>query len=58
MCIRDSDQTVEGAKDTADKAANAVSLGSVLSFLGLIIALAVSAIAGRKGEEFAIKNYR
>lgn len=52
------DQTVEGAKDTADKAANAVSLGSVLSFLGLIIALAVSAIAGRKGEEFAIKNYR
>lgn len=51
-------QAAEDVKDGADKATNAVSLGSVLTFLGLIIALAVSAIAGRKGEEYAIKNYR
>ncbi len=52
------DETVEKAKDTADKAANKASIGAVLTFLGLIAALAISAIAGRKGEEFAIKNYR
>lgn len=53
-----ADETVEKAKKGADKASNAVSIGSVLTFLGLIAALAISAIAGRKGEEFAIKNYR
>lgn len=53
-----ADETVEKAKDKADKASNAVSVGSVLTFLGLIAALAISAIAGRKGEEFAIKNFR
>ena len=53
-----ADKTVEEAKEGADKAADAVSVGSVLTFLGLIVALAISSIAGRKGEEFAIKNYR
>lgn len=53
-----ADETVEKAKKGADKASNAVSIGSVLTFLGLIAALAISAIAGRKGEEFAVKNYR
>ena len=53
-----ADDTVEKAKKGADKASNAVSIGSVLTFLGLIAALAISAIAGRKGEEFAMKNYR
>jgi len=53
-----ADETVEKAKDGADKASNAVSLGSVLTFLGLIAALAVSAIAGRKGEEYAVRNFR
>lgn len=53
-----ADETVEKAKDKADKASNAVSIGAVLTFLGLIAALAISAIAGRKGEEFAIRNFR
>lgn len=53
-----ADETVEKAKKGADKASNAVSIGSVLTFLGLIAALAISAIAGRKGEEFAVKNFR
>lgn len=53
-----TDETVEKAKDGADKASNAVSMGSVLTFLGLVVALAISAIAGRKGEELAIRNYR
>ena len=52
------DETVDKAKKSADKAANKASIGAVLTFLGLIAALALSAIAGRKGEEFAIKNYR
>ncbi|WP_311482445.1 hypothetical protein [uncultured Anaerococcus sp.] len=53
-----ADEKLDKAKKGADKASNAVSIGSVLTFLGLIAALAISAIAGRKGEEFAIKNYR
>ncbi len=53
-----ADETVEKAKKGADKASNAASIGSVLTFLGLIAALAISAIAGRKGEEFAVKNFR
>lgn len=53
-----ADETAEKAKDTADKASNAVSIGSVLTFLGLIAALAISAIAGRKGEEYAVRNFR
>lgn len=52
------DETVDKAKDTADNASNKASIGAVLTFLGLIAALAISAIAGRKGEEFAVKNYR
>lgn len=53
-----ADETVDKAKDKANKASNAASIGSVLTFLGLIAALAISAIAGRKGEEFAIRNLR
>lgn len=53
-----ADETVEKAKDSANKASNAASVGSVLTFLGLVVALAISAIAGRKGEEYAVRNIR
>ena len=46
-------ETVENAKEGADKAANKVSAGSVLVFVGLILALCISAYAGRLGERKA-----
>lgn len=44
------DETVEGAKEGAEDASNKASAGSVLVFVGLVLALVVSAYAGRLGE--------
>ena len=48
-----ADQTVENAKEGVDKASNKASAGSVLIFVGLVLALCVSAYAGRLGERKA-----
>ncbi|MDU7411616.1 MAG: hypothetical protein E7L04_03865 [Anaerococcus sp.] len=45
------DETVDGAKEGADDASNKLSAGSVITFLGLLVALALSAWGGKLGEE-------
>lgn len=49
----EADAKVEDAKEGADKAANKASAGSVLVFVGLVLALVISAYAGRLGEKKA-----
>lgn len=45
------DETVESAKEGAESASNKASAGSVLIFVGLVLALVVSAYAGKLGED-------
>ena len=52
------DQTVEDVKEGAEDASNKASAGSVVSFFGLIVALALSAWGGQKGEEKALAMVR
>ena len=47
------DETVENAKEGADEASKKASAGSVITFLGLIAALALSAWGGQMGEQKA-----
>lgn len=47
------DQTVTNAREGAEDASNSLSAGSVISFLGLLVALALSAWGGKLGEEKA-----
>ena len=47
------DETVENAKEGADEASKKASAGSVITFLGLIAALALSAWGGQLGEQKA-----
>ena len=49
------DTTVEKAKDGAEDASNNISAGSVITFLGLIAALALSAWGGQLGEQKALE---
>ena len=48
---RDIDETVDDAKVGAEDASNKLSAGSVITFLGLLAALALSAWGGKLGEE-------
>ena len=48
------DDTTQGAED----ASNSISAGSVITFLGLIVALALSAWAGKVGEGKALEMVR
>ncbi|WP_311516666.1 hypothetical protein [uncultured Anaerococcus sp.] len=50
---KEIDQTVENVKEGADKASTKASVGSILVFLGLVLALVVSAYAGKLGERKA-----
>ncbi|MFO3664979.1 hypothetical protein ACCQ41_01735 [Anaerococcus sp. ENR0831] len=50
---RTVDETVEGAKKGAEDASNKLSAGSVITFIGLLAALALSAWGGQLGEEKA-----
>lgn len=49
------DQSIESAKEGAESASNKASAGAVLVFIGLIIALVVSAIGGKLGVSTATK---
>ena len=49
------DTTVEKAKDGAEDVSNNISAGSVITFLGLIAALALSAWGGQLGEQKALE---
>lgn len=48
---RTVDETVAGAREGAEEASNKLSAGSVITFLGLLAALALSAWGGKLGEE-------
>lgn len=48
---RTVDETVAGAREGAEDASNKLSAGSVITFLGLLAALALSAWGGKLGEE-------
>lgn len=48
---RTVDETVAGARKGAEDASNKLSAGSVITFLGLLAALALSAWGGKLGEE-------
>lgn len=52
------DETVENAKEGAEDASNKASAGSVITFLGLIAALALSAWGGQMGEQKALEFVR
>lgn len=52
------DETVENAKEGAEDASNKASAGSVIAFLGLIAALALSAWGGQLGEQKAMELVR
>lgn len=52
------DETVENAKEGAENASNSISAGSVITFLGLIAALALSAWGGQMGEQKALEMVR
>ena len=49
------DDTVDSAKTGAEDASNKLSAGSIITFLGLIVALALSAWGGKLGEEKALE---
>ena len=53
-----ADETVENAKEGADEASNKISAGSVIAFLGLIVALGLSAWAGQLGEQKSLEVVR
>lgn len=48
---RTVDETIAGAREGAEDASNKLSAGSVITFLGLLAALALSAWGGKLGEE-------
>lgn len=52
------DETVENAKEGAEDASKKASAGSVITFLGLIAALALSAWGGQMGEQKALEFVR
>ena len=52
------DQTVEDIKEGSEDASNKASIGSVLTFLGLIVALLISAWAGKLGEKKSLQFIR
>ena len=52
------DETVKNAKEGAEDASNKASAGSVITFLGLIAALALSAWGGQMGEQKALEFVR
>lgn len=54
----EADKKVEEAKKEAEKASNKISSGSVITFLGLIAALALSAWGGKMGEDKALELVR
>lgn len=54
----EADKKVEEAKKEAEKASNKISAGSVITFLGLIAALALSAWGGKMGEDKALELVR
>ena len=54
----EADKKVEEAKKEAEKASNKISAGSVITFLGLIAALALSAWGGKMGEDKALEFIR
>lgn len=49
------DDTVDSAKTGAEDTSNKLSAGSIITFLGLIVALALSAWGGKLGEEKALE---
>lgn len=49
------DQGLENAKEGAQDATNKASFGSVLVFIGLLVALVVSAIGGKLGEKASLR---
>ena len=49
------DDTVENAKEGAENASNSISAGSVIAFLGLLAALALSAWGGQLGEQKSLE---